>query len=105
MYNKAVNYGHTISFQIPILPNYSLSNPPRLDAIGWVIEQLFLRHIKTGVIPHLEQYLKQLNDADWTCLLAENPRPEFFKYLSHAMRVRLDWEYIRLRELDRKRSR
>ena len=77
---------------------YSLTNLPQPDkSIGCVIEQEFLRHIKTGEIPNLEKYLERLNKHDWTCLLACNPRQEFLQYLINKipeMRPELDWDYI-----------
>jgi hypothetical protein len=76
---------------------YDLDNLPSFTKIGCVIEQEFLRHITTGEIPHLDKYLGQLNQFDWTCLLATNPRQEFIDYLNSKIphvKSELDWRYI-----------
>ena len=85
-------------------PMYDLNHLPPLDAAGWVIEQLFLRKIKEGLIPNLKEYLGKLNSDDWTCLLAENPRREFLYYLDQDMQSKLDWIYIMERQIERKVS-
>ncbi len=88
-----MSYSYSSKFQ-----KYSLDNLPQIDkSLGCVIEQEFLRHIKTGEIPNLEQYLQKLNKYDWTCLLAANPRQEFLQFLINKipeMQPDLDWEYI-----------
>ena len=70
-------------------PQYTLDNPPSLSSPGFLIEYAFLRSLKVGKIPNLEQYLGKLIAEDWTCLLAHNPRQEFLNFL-----VNLDKEII-----------
>lgn len=73
---------------------YDLNNMPPLDEEGWLIEQYFLRYIKTGAIPNLDKYLKQLSADDWTCLMAYNPRQEFMPYLSYEIMQNMDWDFV-----------
>jgi len=73
---------------------YTLNNPPSINQSSFIIEQDFLRHIKSGHIPNLEQYLDKLNCHDWTCLLSHNPRQEFLNYLSYKMVPEIDWKYV-----------
>ena len=76
---------------------YTLDNPPSIDSAGFVIEYAFLRDLKVGQIPNLEQYLNKLNEHDWTCLLAHNPRQEFLDFL-HKLDKKIisgmGWKYI-----------
>ena len=74
--------------------NYTLDNPPSLNEPGYVIDQQFLRHIKTGEIPELAKYLERLNPDDWTGLLAHNPREEFIEHLKDEMVPQLKWKFI-----------
>ena len=39
------------------IQKYTIKNPPALNSCSFIIEQDFLRHIKTGVIPNLDKYL------------------------------------------------
>ncbi len=73
---------------------YTLANPPSFDEPGFVIEQHFLRHIKTGEIPDLEKYLQKFNHFDWAGLLMNNPRKIFIKYLTDEMIQQIDWRFI-----------
>lgn len=78
----------------PCLQRFDLQNLPPVNEHGWMIEQYFLRFIKTGEIPNLEKYLRQLNEHDWTCLLAYNPRQEFLRHLSYKMMLKMDWDFV-----------
>ena len=84
------------------IQKYTIKNPPALNSCSFIIEQDFLRHIKTGVIPNLDKYLATLNHYDWTCLLAMNPRKEFLEFLDKEMVPKLDWKYILECELNRR---
>ena len=78
-------------------PRYNLDNPPSIKEASFNIESGFLRHIKAGEIPNLHQYLEKLIAEDWTCLLAHNPRPEFFYYLAKLDKeilAKISWRYV-----------
>ena len=78
-------------------PQYTLDNPPSLDLPGFLIEYAFLRKLKAGVVPNLNQYLEKLNADDWTCLLAHNPRQEFLYFLANLDKeiiAKISWRYV-----------
>jgi len=94
MNNESKTKWYHLEYKAPE-QKFNLKNlPPLTEPSGWVIEQNFLRHITTGVIPHLDQYLQKLNEHDWTCLLTYNPRQEFLHFLHEPMKSKLDWDYI-----------
>jgi hypothetical protein len=78
-------------------PRYTLDNPPSLSSPGFLIEYAFLRDLKVGKIPNLEQYLEKLIAEDWTCLLAHNPRTEFLYFLyklDKEIIAEIGWRYV-----------
>ena len=78
-------------------PRYTLDNPPSLSSPGFLIEYAFLRNLKVGEIPNLEQYLEKLIAEDWTCLLAHNPRQEFLYFLTNLDKeiiAEIGWRYV-----------
>ena len=94
MNNATVRKPTILSIPGTSIQKYDLNHLPRVNEWGWIIEQYFLRHIKVGNIPNLAQYLRQLNEHDWTCLMAYNPRQEFMPYLSYEIMQKMDWDYV-----------